>query len=190
MEILAVLHFVVLAAFVGIASVFMLMALINYLRVRRALLTWRGGGQFWESPLGPALFTLVATAGLGIAWAQGADLPPSAYIGYPAGGAFWCIGAYLSRAVVITEYGIIHDVNRISQAVSWGQIVDYFVTPGDRQHRYVFLYQEGEEPGRQRLELRVPANASDAFQKIVNGKLDARFSFSAQVSHDRAIADE
>jgi hypothetical protein len=101
-------------------------------------------------------------------------------LGYPAGGAFWLVAAYLARSVIVTEYGIIHDINRISQAVAWAQIVDYFTVDADRGVRYVFLYTEENGPQRHRLEVTVPAARADAFQRLVEAKLNARFAFTAR----------
>lgn len=188
-ELLPIVHLALLAAFVGVASVFMLTALISHLRVRRTKLTWRTG-LLRGVPLGPALFTLAVSSGLVYAWTTGYPVKLPLLVGYPAAGLFWCIGAFLSRSVLITDYGIIHDINRISQAVAWGQIVDYFVAEDGGQLRYVFLYRDENRSQRRRLELRVPAHRAEAFHELVTAKLDARFAFSMEQAHDKKTLEE
>lgn len=188
-EILSVLHLLLLSAFIGVASVTMLATLVSHLRVRCTLLTWRRG-RFHGLPVGPVLFTVIVSAGLAYAWGRGYVIPPSILIGYPAGGIFWCIAAFLARSVIVTEYGIIQDLNRISQAVAWGQIVDYFVASDEGRERYVFLYMDAEGMRRRRLELEVPEVHVDDFRAIVEAKLDARFAFSRQEPRDKKTLEE
>jgi hypothetical protein len=178
-NLLAIVHLTLLAAFVGVASLSMLLTVISHLRVRRMLLSWRGG-RWYGIPVGPTCFLVATLIGLGYVVIQGQPVRPSVLLGYPAGGAFWLVAAYLARSVIVTEYGIIHDINRISQAVAWAQIVDYFTVDADRGVRYVFLYTEENGPQRHRLEVTVPAARADAFQRLVEAKLNARFAFTAR----------
>jgi len=174
-DVLAFLHLALLAAFIGVASLSMLLTLISHLRVRRALLSWQQGR--WRGiPLGPACFLGASLIGLGYALIQGHPVRPSVLVGYPAGGAFWFVAAYLARSVLVTQYGIIHDVNRISQAVAWSQIMDYFVVEAEQGVRYVFFYRDPGGERRHRLELTIPASRAETFQQIVYQKLEARFS--------------
>lgn len=188
-ELLSVLHLVLLAAFVGIASLSMLLTLISHMRVRRLLLAWRGG-RFYGLPLGPACFLLVAFGGLIYALAEGHAIRPSVLIGYPAGGAFWLVAAYLARSVIVTEYGIIHDVNRMGQAVAWRQIADYFTVRTKRGVRYVFFYTEDDRRHQERLEVTVPAARAEAFRHIVASKLKARFAFPLTETTDQKTLEE
>lgn len=188
-ELLSVLHLVLLSAFVGIASLSMLLTLISYVRVRRMLLSWRRG-RLGGVPLGPTCFLLIALGGLIYALAQGHAIRPSVLIGYPAGGAFWFVAAYLARSVIVTDYGIIHDINCISRAVAWRQIVDYFTVDTKRGKRYVFLYAEDDERPQYRLEVMVPAVHVDAFQRLVEVKLKARFALSREEAPDRKTFEE
>lgn len=189
-DVLPVLHLTLLSAFVGVASVSMLATLISYLRVRRPLMAWRRGA-LRGFPLGPALFTTAVSAGLFYAWFTGHPVRPSLLIGYPAGGLFWCIGAFLSQSVLVTHYGVIHDINRISRSIAWGQVVDYFAVEDERgARRYVFLYQDAEVPQRHRFELRVPVDQVEDFRAIVKAKLDARFAHSKQRTYDTKPLEE
>jgi len=188
-EFLSFLHLGLLSAFVGIASLSMLLTLISHLRIRRTLISWRSG-QLYGLPLGPTCFTVVALVGLGYALMQGHAVRPSVMVGYPAGGAFWLVAAYLARSVVVTEYGIIHDVNRMSQAVAWGQIVDYFTVDTTRGVRYVFFYADERRRRRYRLEVMVPAARAEDFQRIVESKLSTRFSFTVKETPDPKTFEE
>jgi hypothetical protein len=145
-SLLSTLHLALLAAFVGIAAVSALVALVNGLRIPKALLTWRRGGWIGRGvPVVPLGFT--AAVAVGGAWAQarGHAIHPGALVGYPVGGLFWSLAAYLSRSVVVTEYGLVPDINRISRAVAWTQIEDYFTTSTARGPRFVFFYTELED---------------------------------------------
>lgn len=188
-ELLSGLHLALLSAFVGIASLSMLLTLISYVRVRRMLLAWRGG-RFYGVPLGPACFLIAVLGGLIYALAQGHAIRPSVLVGYPAGGAFWLVAAYLARSVIVTDYGIIHDINRISQAVAWGQIIDYFTVDTKRGVRYVFFYAENGRRQQDRLEVTVPAAHVDDFQRIVEFKLKARFALSVRGESDQKTLEE
>ncbi len=178
-HLLGIVHLALLAAFVGVASLSMLLTVISHLRVRRMLLSWQGG-RWYGIPVGPACFLGATLIGLGYVVMQGQPVRPSVLVGYPAGGAFWLVAAYLARSVVVTEYGIIHDINRISQAVAWSQIVDYFTVDADRGVRYVFFYTEDGGSRRHRLEITVPSSRADAFHRLVDAKLDARFAFTTR----------
>ena len=111
---------------------------------------------------------------------------PSAALAYTGAGALLVllVAAYLARSVVVTEYGIIHDINRISQAVAWAQVVDYFTVDADRGVRYVFFYTEEDDPQRHRLEVTVPASRAEAFHRLVEAKLNARFAFKMRELSD------
>jgi hypothetical protein len=183
-DLISVLHIVLLFAFVGATSVSMLVALINRLRVKRSLLVWQERTPA-RVPLGPALFLACVAAGLGTAAWVDYFVPAAVVIGYPAGGLFWLVAAWIGRTVVVTEYGIIHDVNRISRAVAWGRIVDYFSTTRNGQPHFVFFYLDDEDR-RRRLDLPVPKRRAAAFREAVARKLDARFRFSA----DRLVDEE
>lgn len=187
-DVLSVLHLLVLSAFVGVTSVAMLVALISRLRIQRTLLVWRTG-PVTGIPIGPSLFLGLVAAALGYSAWTGVSVPTHVLIGYPAGGLFWFAATWLARSVVVTEYGMIHDVSRISRAVAWGQVVDYFTTHRDGRLLFVFLYLDDDDT-RQRLDLHVPETHAGPFHHIVDRKLDARFQFSAKQAFDEETLDE
>jgi len=184
-----VLHAAVLSVFVGATSVSMLLAIISRLRIRRPLHVWRYG-QFARIPIGPTLFLVLVAVAFGVAVAMGRTIEPHVLIGYPAGGVFWWIATWLCRSVIVTEYGIIHDVTCISRAVSWSQITDYFVTTGDDGWTYVALFYRDDDGTRQRLNVPVPKTHKAAFEKLISQKLDARFRCIMRETHDEEAFGE
>lgn len=180
-DVLNALHLVLLSSFVVVTSVSMLLGLISRVRVRRPLLVWRNG-PFRGIPLGPSLFLGLVGAGFAAALLTNTSLSLPVWVGYPMGGFFWWLATWLARSVVVTEYGVIHDLSRISTAVAWGQVTDYFVTERDGTPHYAFFFRNDD--GRHRLDLPVPEAAADAFDAVVARKLDARFAYAEQEAYD------
>jgi len=174
-DVLFGIHLTVLTVFVGVTSVAMLVAVLSRLRIPRTLCVWRRG-PLTSVPIGPSLFLLAV--GLGFGWAAwaGVSIPPYVLIGYPAGGVFWAVATWLIRSVVLTEYGLVPNIHRLHKAVAWRQVVDYFVVPHEGRTRYSFLYVE--DGVRKRLDVSVPAHHEETVRRIVEGKLDVRFSAS------------
>ncbi|NBC87840.1 MAG: hypothetical protein GVY25_16795 [Bacteroidetes bacterium] len=187
-DILFLLHAAVLSVFVGATSVSMLLAVISRIRVRKPLLVWRTG-KFSRIPIGPTLFlAIVAVAFLASAW-TGRSIAPHVMIGYPAGGVFWWIATWLCRSVIVTEYGIIHDVTCISRAVSWSQITDYFAAEDDGRAYMVFFY-ENDDGERCRMNLPVPESQRAPFEQLISRKLDPRFRCKMREPYDEEAFDE
>jgi hypothetical protein len=187
---LTVLHGVLLAAFVGVASVSMLTAVLSLLRVQHVALAWRPRRAWWDVPRAPSLFLAAVACGFAAAAATGTPLRPSVLLGYPAGGAFWWLAAWLARTVVASPYGLVPDVQRLDRAVPWRSVTDYAAFPpadapadvpaehgaedAAAPRRYVFFY-DAPDGTRARLDWPVPARHADAFAALVTAKLDARF---------------
>jgi hypothetical protein len=174
-SLVSIVHAVVLSVFVGGTSVLMLGAILSRLRVRRPILCWRSG-LLISAPLGPSLFLIVLLGGLAGATATGWSVPPSVWIGYPAGGLFWFVATWLLQSVMVTEYGLVPDLPRLRRAVAWSQIVDYVVTARDGQSYFVFFYRDRETQERCRLDLPVPDRYVGEVREVVESKLENRFS--------------
>lgn len=172
-----ILHYVALSAFIGVTSISMLVAVVNRMRLHRPLLVWRRPGSILRLLQGPVLFLLLVGSGIGHAWLTGRSVPPAVLVGYPAGGVFWLIATWMLRTVVVTEYGIVHDLSWGHRAVVWSQVVDYFTTTRQSQPLVVFLYR-GPDGERRRLDLPVPQTHAAALREIIEQKLEARFSMS------------
>lgn len=179
----AAAHLIAVAVATVVTSTLMLVAVISRLRVRRPLLAWRTG-LLGGLPLSPVLFLTAVAAGMTMAWEPGAKIHPVLALGYPAIGLFWFVALWHARTTLITEYGIVHDVVRISRAVPWGRIVDYSTTPTALGGaHFIFFYRT--QSGVKRLDIDVPDRQRAAFEKVVKRKLDDRFAFSLRASYSR-----
>ncbi len=186
-DVFSVIHYGVLTAFVGITSVSMLVAVVARLRIRRPLLVWRTG-PISRYPIGPSLFLVGVAGGLAYAFIAGRSVPPSVMIGYPAGGVFWFVATWLARSVVVTEYGLVHDLSRLHRAVAWSQIVDYAETTQDDGAHLIFFYRD-EDDRQHRLDLPVPEACLRDLREIVHEKLDARYMSFAKQAYGPGIFD-
>ena len=180
-----VLHWMALAAFVGVTSVAMLVAVMSRLRIRNPLLVWRTG-PLTRLPLGPSLFLLVVAVGIGYPVVQGHSVPPAVLLGYPAGGVFWFVATWLAQSVLVTEHGVVPDVTRPHCAVPWRAVVDYVVTTRDDQPHFIFVYRRDGDPP-QRLDLPVPSVHAEAVRDLVRRKLDHRFREAAMGPRDTPV---
>lgn len=186
--IVSTLHLVALAAFVGVTSVAMLVAILSRLRVRRPLLAWRRSGPLTSVPLGPSLFLLIVTLGFVLVEWSGQSVPLVVLLGYPAGGLFWFLATWMVRTVLVTEYGLVHDLTRMHRTVVWNQVVDYFTTTRSGQPCVIFFYRDAEGE-HQRLSLTVPASCMEALGNILRRKLDARFASSVKQAYEEEPID-
>lgn len=179
----AILHVALLLGFLGVTSLLMLMTVTNRLRLRRVLLSWRTGRAF-GLPLLPLGFILLILGLLGYALLTGRSLMPVMFTGYLVGGVFWFVSALLASTIVVSDYGLILNVNYAERVVAWGQVTDYFACDRDNACSFVFFYVNGSG-ARQRLELTVPPAQREAFKQVVGSKLDARFDFSVQQAYGK-----
>ncbi len=141
-------------------------------------MSWQVGS--WRSiPVWPTIFMGLIIVFL--VYAQN-TIPPvrlTVFAGYFVGGMAWFVAVAMSSSVIVTEYGIIPEAGRSSDAVGWGQVSDYFeIADGKRVH-FAFMYQDflGE---RKRLDLFVPAQEIDRFRGLVRSKLDVPLDLPAQ----------
>lgn len=182
------LHAGILTVFVGATSVLMLTAVIHRLRVRRPLFVWRPR-RLRGLPIAPTLFLLAVSGVFVASIAAGRPIPPHVLVGYPAGGVFWWIARWIARSKVVTEYGIIHDVTRISQAVSWSQMTDYFIA-SDGHGPYAAFFYSDDDGERRRLTLPVPPADLPTFKRLLSRKIDHRFEHRAQEAYDSEALGE
>lgn len=182
------LHASVLTVFVGATSVWMLTAVIHRLRVRRPLFVWRPR-RLHGLPIAPTLFLLAVSVVFVASIAMGRPIPPYVLVGYPAGGVFWWVARWIARSTVVTEYGIIHDVTRISRAVSWSQMTDYFIA-SDRHGPYAAFFYSDDDGERRRLTLPVPPADLPMFKRLLSRKIDPRFEHRTQEAYDSEALGE
>lgn len=180
-------HLVVMSLLLFGTSLYMLVTISNRIRVRRVLLSWRSRWICRSSSI-PLGFTVLVAATLGGAWLSDWQIHPVLYGGYVASGVFWSIGALLQQLIVVSDYGILKDVNRVNGAVAWGQIVDYFVKREGEKQQYVFFYLD-DDGDRCRTSLCVPPGHRQAFKEVVERKLDARFNFAVERMYGKEAFD-
>lgn len=185
-DLVPILHRVALSAFVGVTALSMLTALMGRIRLRRSVLAWRRPGVLVRSLFGPVLFLLLVAGGFGHAWLTGRTVPTALLVGYPAGGLFWLAATWMLRTVVVTEYGIVHDLSRMHRTVVWSQVVDYFTTTREGRPHVGFFYR-GPEGERRRLDLPVPKTHATAFHEVIDRKLGARFSVPDEDISEEAL---
>jgi hypothetical protein len=141
-------------------------------------MSWHAGS--WRSiPVWPTLFMGLIIVFLVYAQNTGPSVSMSVFAGYFVGGMAWFVAVAMSSSVVVTEYGMIPEAGRSSDAVGWGQVSDYFeVEEGKRTH-FAFMYQDflGE---RKRLDLYVPVQNADRFRSLVRSKLDVQLDLPGQ----------
>jgi hypothetical protein len=172
------LHLIFQAGFLGVTSLLLLVTVMNRMRVRHVLLSWRTG-KLLGLPVWPTLFLGAVVLFFIGSLVIGQAFPLKFVTGYLVGGVFWFVASLLSSSVLVTKHGFICHPHRAGQAVAWGQVVDYFETHETRKHRYVFFYLDPAET-RRRLALDIPHLQQAAFSQVVAEKLDARFERSAQ----------
>jgi hypothetical protein len=188
-DVLAVLHAVALTLFVGGTSVLMLTAILSRLRIRRPLLVWRTGALA-SIPVGPSIFLLSVALGIVYATTNGIEIPPTALIGYPAGGVFWFVATWLAQSTVITDYGLVPSLPCLHQAVAWSQVVDYATTSRNGHPHFVFVYRDRESREHRRLDLAVPERCVPGFRNVLGAKLDARQSFSGAPAFEDVVVEQ
>lgn len=177
-EVLTTLHLVLQIGFLSVTFLLLLVTVVNRMRVRRVMLSWQRG-RLWGLPLWPTLFLAAVLIFFGTAYATGHAVPMVIFIGYLMGGVCWFSATLVSASTLVTEYGLLEQVNRADRAVAWSQVVDYFEMAQGNQQRFVFFYLDHTDT-RRRLEISVPRFRYAPFAKIVREKIDARFHRSAQ----------
>ena len=187
-DLLVTLHYVLLGAFVGVTALLMLVTVMNRYRIKGLLLSWRNP-EGVHVPVWPTLFIGAVLAALSYSLAVDQALHPLFFAGYVVGGAFWFGATLLSKSMLVTECGLIDNVNRAHKGVAWGQIVDYFTSDDASNPTYVFFYLD-DEGTRRRFEMAVPALHADAFEDVLAEKLDERFDMSVCKSYGKTALEE
>ena len=189
-ETLKITFQVLLALFLGTTAFLMLATLINRLRIRRILFTWCAG-RLRGLPVMPTFFLGVISPLFIYSLFETPTSPylhPLLLIGYLGGGFFWYVASLISQSIIVTDYCIIQNVNRIGKAISWGQIVDYFYTTHKHRHHYVFFYMN-KRGKKQRIEIMVPPAYQERFHQVVESKVDARFTFSMEQTYGKTASN-
>jgi hypothetical protein len=180
---IATIHMLLLAGFVIVTVALLGLSVVNRLRIRNAVATWRPTS--WKAfPLGPILFTAVVVGFEVVSLLAGRTIPPTLLLGYGAGSLAWFAAAYLSSVVVVTECGVMADIHRRDLCIAWGQITDYFEFEKGRRRGFVFFYR-ADNGIAQRLDVDVPARLMPLLSEHVERRLQCRFE-SAELQTRRS----
>ncbi len=172
-------HLLVVFFLLGTTGVYMLVSLVNRLRIRRVQISWHRPWQSHSFVL--ALLYLVLQSVLAVyLWSVHSALYPWVTGAYVISGLFWLLGAYMNSETLITEYAVIPRVGQLEKAVGWRQMVDYVVrfgrkVRGRKYDHYTFFYLTSYGQ-RERMDLLVPISRRKPFYNLVQRKLDARFN--------------
>ncbi len=173
-NVLSIAHLTLLAGFLSVTFLLLLVSVMNRLRLRNTLLTWRSGPLF-GIPVRPSLFLILLAIGVVYVQAAGRPVNTPILLGYIAAGGFWFMASWIGNAVFITEHGIVAKPSSSGATVAWGQVVDYFETGRNSRNTYVFLYVD-EQGIRRRIDVTPPKSYAKRFRQIVAFCLDTRFS--------------
>ncbi len=138
-------------------------------------MAWHAGS--WQTiPVWPTVFMGLIIVFLVYAQNTVPPISMGVFAGYFVGGIAWFVAIAMSSSVVITEYGLIPQAGRTSDAVGWGQISDYFEVQDGKRIHFTFLYQDfvGQ---RKRLDLLIPEPVADRFRALVRSKLDVAMNY-------------
>lgn len=158
------------------AAVLATSTLINVIRLRNVRLTWKSG-KMNGYPLFSTFFMIIALTVGAIAISRG-EIDEIVAAGlYSWLSLCWYITSYLTTKRFITDYGIVKNVNEPSQTVAWHQIRDFVEKEDGNRTHYIFIYelQKQRKPNSLiRLELSVPNERKESFQKLISHKLGSR----------------
>lgn len=169
------------ALFVGVSTLMLLAGLFRRSRFEHVRVSW-GTGRLFGLPLAPTLFLAGVLGLLAYSVATGQRVfsmgwgMTAAYVG---GGLCWYLGALLSGATIVTDWGLSSKVGRRHVMLPWHEVTDYVVTQHRRRSRYVFFRMD-DDGHKRRVEIFVPSAVGERFQSIVEFRLDSRFDRSIQ----------
>lgn len=180
---LNVLHLALTAGFVVVTFALLGVSILNRLRVRHAVFSWKPGR--WRSiPLGPVVFALLIAGFEGIAVMSGRGIPVYLLAGYGAGSVAWFAAAYISSTVIVSECGIVANIHRRDHSVAWGRVLDYF----EYRSGFVFLYRDDQ--GKQaRLQVEVPCRLRAELSDLVDYQLRHRFERTDRRTHGKTALE-
>lgn len=157
----------------------MVAAVLRRLCIRRPLVVVQPHAHAGV-PLSPLLFLGGVSIAFASAWTASYTLHPIVWAGYPAIGVCWWIALWSVQPTIVTEYGIVPDVQQMETAVPWGRVADYTVVHrDDGGARFIFFYRDAEAASA-RIDVAVSAAQYEALARVVAQKLDARFLMAVQ----------
>ncbi|MGA7304621.1 MAG: hypothetical protein WBW88_07085 [Rhodothermales bacterium] len=180
-NIVAIVRAALVVLFVGVSLLIMAAGLLRRSRFNHIRMSW-GMGRFFGLPLGPTLFLAGILCLLAYSVATGERVLSIGWLAataYVVGGLCWYLGALLSGATIVTDWGVSSKLGRRHVQLAWHEVTDYVVTRHRRRNRYVFFHVD-TRGYKQRLDVFVPLGVCERFQSVVEFKLDNRFDRSIQ----------
>lgn len=164
------LHIILVVSFVAVTGVLLAMTTVQRIRIRGIRMTWFSA-RLGSLPVWPTLFMGLVVVFMLYSSNTVTPVSGEVFAGYFLGGMLWFAAVALSGSVIVTEYGIIPEAGRSSEAVGWGQVFDWFEQEDEKRSQVTFLYQDliGE---RKRLDVIVPRPHMEQFRRMVRTKLD------------------
>lgn len=162
--------------FAGVTTALLALTVRNRLHAPQAVLTWTDR-QVWRSAVWPLGFvvlmgvcTVIAAGGAG-----GMALWPLA--GLMLCGMCWLAAVVLAHTVIVTEEGIVTNLNHPERTILWNDVVDYF-EGGPAPWHYAFFHHDAI--GRRvRQDVWVPRPLRRAFGQMIEEMLEHRFEVTA-----------
>jgi len=173
---LNIIFWFILGIFTLGSAVLATAALINVLRLRNVRLSWKAG-KMCGYPLFSSLFLASALIAGAVAAYQGEVEEMIAAGLYGWLGFCWFTTSFFATKRFITDHGIVKNVNEPSQTIAWHKIRDFVEKENNKKTHYIFIYTPDNPYTNQdliRLELDVPNQKREAFQKLISHKLGRR----------------
>ncbi len=171
-----IIFWFILGIFTLGAAVLATATLVNVLRLRNVRLSWKAG-KMHGYPLFSTLF-LASAFIVGVLATYQGELREMVAAGlYGWLGFCWFTQSFFATKRFITDHGIVKNVNEPSQTIAWHQVRDFVEKENDRKTHYIFIYTADDVNDAQdliRLELDVPEEKKEAFQKLISHKLGRR----------------
>lgn len=173
---LTFVYWLILIVFTTAAVIRTIVTISNVVRLRNIRLHWKTG-KLYGYPLFSTIFLCFTTIAAIIAYSQGATQELLAAGLSCCLSLCWFTTSYYSTKRFITDYGIVKNVNEPVQTVAWHQIRDFVEKTNDSSTRFIFIYAATHSSSCKdlvRLELVVPENRREPFQRLINHKLGRR----------------
>ena len=173
---------VAFAGFAGVTITLLALTVRNRLHAPQAVLAWTDRRVFRNAlwPLG-----FIVLMGICTVLAASSDQPIALWqlAGSMLCGMCWLGAVVLSHTVIVTEEGIVTNLNHPERTVVWNDVVDYF-EGGPAPWHYAFFHHDSA--GRRvRRDVWVPRPLRRAFGQMVDEMLEHRFEVSAYESRRR-----
>jgi hypothetical protein len=167
---------------IAVMPLFALVSMINRLRIKKVILPVYHGALA-GFPLLPTVYAFVQLVCIFIGYAIGDDESVTKFGLYLIASLFWFVGAAASEQRILTEDGILLNINRQRNSfLRWNDVTDYFCRPKPNHIEYHFFRRtpiNRKSPAKSGkwkvVVIQVQNRQKDLFEQIIKDKLDHRF---------------